>query len=114
LTQLSRQGGRDVGQSAGAVYKELRTFVSNARRESGRLGKALARDFEQAQKQLAKSTTSSSARRTSTRSTSSRGGSSRTTSSRAGSSRSSSSRSGSTSRTKRSSTTTKRGPRAKK
>src|ERR1700751_3432878 len=77
LGELSKQGGRAVGQSAGAIYKDLRGFVSTARRHSGRLGKALARDFEQAQKKLAKSATGSSARRTSTRSTSSPSGSSR-------------------------------------
>ncbi len=122
LSELSKQGGRDVGQSAGAIYKDLRTFLSSARRHSGRLGKALASDFDTAQKKLAQSTGSSSARRTATKSSSRRTGSSRTSSSRAKSSGSTSSRSGATSRAKRStakakrSTTTaaKRGSRAKK
>lgn len=109
LAELSRQGGRDVGQSAGAIYKDLRTFVSNARRHSGRLGKALARDFDQAQKKLAKSATGNSARRSSTRSTSSRSSSSRTTAGRSSSSRTTASRGGSTSRAKRGTSTAKRG-----
>jgi hypothetical protein len=113
LSELSKQGGRDVGQSAGAIYKDLRTFLSNARRHSGRLGKALARDFDQAQKALSKSAATSSGRRTATRSSSARSGS-RATSSRSGSSRSSSSRTSSTSRARRSTTTAKRGTRTKK
>lgn len=114
LAELSKSGGRHVGQSSGAIYKDLRTFVSNARRHSSRLGKALASDFEQAQKALAKSATGSSARRTSTKSTSARSGSSRTKSSGSGSSRTTSSRSGSTSRARRTTSSAKRTTRAKK
>ena len=53
LAELSKDTGRDVGQGARDLYKDLRTFVSSARRDSGKLAKALQRDFEQAQKRLA-------------------------------------------------------------
>jgi hypothetical protein len=108
LAELSKQGGRDVGQSAGAIYKDLRTFLSSARRHSGRLGKALARDFDQAQKQLAKSATASSTR----------GGSSRSTTKRASASRSATTKAGSRSRStgagKRASASSGAGKRASK
>ena len=51
--ELRKDTGRDVGQGASDLYKDLRTFVSSARRDSGKLAKALQRDFEQAQKRLA-------------------------------------------------------------
>jgi hypothetical protein len=53
LVELRKDTGRDVGQGARDLYKDLRAFVSSARRDSGKLAKALQRDFEQAQKQLA-------------------------------------------------------------
>ena len=53
LVELRKDTGRDVGQGARDLYKDLRTFVSSARRDSGKLAKALRRDFEQAQKRLA-------------------------------------------------------------
>jgi hypothetical protein len=53
LAELRKDTGRDVGQGARDVYKDLRTFVTSARRDSGKLAKALQRDFEQAQKRLA-------------------------------------------------------------
>jgi hypothetical protein len=53
LAELRKDTGRDVGQGARDLYKDLRTFVSSARRDSGKLAKALQRDFEQAQKRLA-------------------------------------------------------------
>jgi hypothetical protein len=52
LAELRKDTGRDVGQGARDLYKDLRTFVSSARRDSGKLAKALARDFERAQKEL--------------------------------------------------------------
>jgi len=105
LAELSKQGGRDVGQSAGAIYKDLRAFVTNARRHSGRLGKALARDFDQAQKTLSTSTSGSSTRKSTTRAGATRRSSARSTTS---------SRSTSTSRGKRTSTASKRRSSAKK
>lgn len=98
LAELSKGSGRDVKGGAGDLYKDLRGFVSNARRDSGKLGKALQREFDQAQKQLAKAakaTTSSAGRSTSARSTTKRATSSRSTASRSTSSRSSASRSSS-------------------
>jgi len=65
LADLQKQGGRDVGKSAKDLYKDLRTVVTSARRHSGRLGTALQRDFEQAQKRV-------SSKRTSARTTSAR------------------------------------------
>jgi hypothetical protein len=53
LGELRKDTGRDVGQGARDLYKDLRTFVTSARRDSGKLAKALQRDFEQAQKRLA-------------------------------------------------------------
>ena len=53
LVELRKDTGRDVGQGASDLYKDVRTFVSSARRDSGKLAKALQRDFEQAQKRLA-------------------------------------------------------------
>jgi len=50
--ELRQDTGRDVGQGARDLYRDLRTFVASARRDSGRLAKALQRDFEQAQKRL--------------------------------------------------------------
>jgi hypothetical protein len=53
LGELRKDTGRDVGEGARDLYKDLRTFVTSARRDSGKLAKALQRDFEQAQKRLA-------------------------------------------------------------
>jgi len=53
LAELSKDTGRDVSKAARDLYKDLRTFVSSARRDSGKLAKAPQRDFEQAQKRLA-------------------------------------------------------------
>ena len=53
LAELRKDTGRDVGQGARDLYRDLRTFVSSARRDTGKLAKALQRDFEQAQKRVA-------------------------------------------------------------
>jgi len=53
LTELRKDTGRDVSHGARGLYKDLRTFVSSSRRDAGKLAKALQRDFERAQKQLA-------------------------------------------------------------
>ena len=47
---------RDVSQGARDLHKDLRAFISSARRDTGKLAKALRRDFEHAQKQLAQGT----------------------------------------------------------
>jgi hypothetical protein len=90
---------KDSSKGAGDVYKDLRGFVSSARRDTGKLGKALAKDFEAAQKRVSKAArapSGSTSRRKTTRAKSSSTGASRssggTRSSRsAGSSRSRSS-----------------------
>ena len=62
LAELRKGTGRDVGQGARDLYSDLRTFVSSTRRDTGKLAKALQRDFTQAQKQLARGTAAGSAR----------------------------------------------------
>jgi hypothetical protein len=54
LRELGKDTGRDVSQGARDLYADLRTFVSSARRDTGKLAKALQRDFDRAQKQLAR------------------------------------------------------------
>lgn len=94
LTELTRGGGRDVSKGAKDISADLRKFVSDARRSSNKLGRALQRDFEQAQKQLTKAASgSTTGRSTSSRSTSRRSSSSRSTGSRSTSARSTSGRS---------------------
>src|SRR6516165_2094925 len=41
LGELQKQSGRDVSKAARDIYKDLRAFLSNASRHSGRLGTAL-------------------------------------------------------------------------
>ena len=56
LVELRADAGRDLSQGARDLHKDLRAFVSSARRDAGKLAKALQRDFEHAQKQLAQGT----------------------------------------------------------
>ena len=56
LVELREDTGRDVSQGARDLHKDLRAFISSARRDTGKLTKALQRDFEHAQKQLAQGT----------------------------------------------------------
>jgi hypothetical protein len=58
LAELRKDTGRDVGQGARDLYKDVRTFVSSARRDTGRLAKTLQCDFAQAQKRLGTTRTS--------------------------------------------------------
>jgi len=53
LVELRADAGRDLSHGARDLHKDLRTFITNARRDSARLAKALQRDFERAQQQLA-------------------------------------------------------------
>lgn len=107
IADLRKEGRRDVGKGATDLYGDLRKFVSDARRDSNKLAKALQREFDQAQKQLAKA--AQGKRATSGRSTSSRSMSRRSTSARPTSSRSTGKRkSGSTGGSRRSSTGTSR------
>jgi hypothetical protein len=88
LVELRKDTGRDVGKGAQDLYNDLRKFVTNARRDSNKLAKALQRDFEQAQKELAKAaasgrtSTRTPARKTAARSTATRGTAKRSTSTR--------------------------------
>jgi hypothetical protein len=54
ITELREHAGRNAAQSTRDLHKGVGTFVSSARRDAGKLSKALTRDFEQAQKLLAK------------------------------------------------------------
>jgi hypothetical protein len=45
LVELRADAGRDLSHGARDLHKDLRTFISNARRDSGKLAKALQRDF---------------------------------------------------------------------
>jgi DNA-binding protein HU-beta len=72
LAELGKHGGRDVSAASRALNTDVRKFLTSARRDSGKLGTALKRDFEQAQKQLAQAAKStrgrgSSAKKTTTR-----------------------------------------------
>lgn len=62
LAELRKDASRDVSGGAHDIYSGLRTFVTSARKDSNKLAKALQRDFEQAQKQLAKATASARSR----------------------------------------------------
>jgi hypothetical protein len=62
LAELRKDTGRDVSQGARDLYNDLRTFLTSARRDTGKLAKALQRDFTRAQKQLAQGTAAGSAR----------------------------------------------------
>ena len=62
LAELRKGTSRDVSQGARDVSKDLRTFVASARRDTGKLAKALARDFEQAESRLAKPATTGRSR----------------------------------------------------
>jgi hypothetical protein len=70
LSELRVNTGREVSQSARDLYKDLRTFVSSARRHSGRLTTALQRDFDRAQKRMSSGAASGTSRK---RSASARG-----------------------------------------
>jgi hypothetical protein len=88
VADLGAHSGREAGKGARDLHRDVRGFVSNARRDSGKLGTALRRDFEQAQKQIAKATkaargSKTTARRSSTsKAAPARKGASRTTAKR--------------------------------
>jgi hypothetical protein len=60
LAELRKYAGRTADPSTKDLHKGVSTFVSSARRDAGKFGKALARDFQQAQKQVAKPSSSRS------------------------------------------------------
>ena len=68
LVELREDTGRDVHQGT-TMSKDLRAFISSARRDAGKLAKALQRDFDQAQKQLAQGTGTAGEARAKTTST---------------------------------------------
>jgi hypothetical protein len=77
LTAIRKDLTKDVSSGAQGLYKNLETFVKNARRDSGKLGNALQKDVERLQKQLEAARkgrkTTSSARRRPAKSTAKRG-----------------------------------------
>jgi hypothetical protein len=50
LKELRKSAGRDINQGSRALYKDLGSVLSTARRHSRKLSTALKRDFEQASK----------------------------------------------------------------
>src|ERR1035441_4671415 len=52
LVELREHTGRDVSQGARELHKELRAFISSARRDSGKLANGPPRDSAHAQKRL--------------------------------------------------------------
>jgi hypothetical protein len=54
LAQLRTHADRTAPATTKDLHKGVSKFVSSARRDAGKFGKALARDFQQAQKQVAK------------------------------------------------------------
>src|SRR3954453_7984634 len=77
LKALRNDVGRDTSAGARSIYKDLEKFVRDARRDSGKLGTALQRDLDKAQKKLAAGAKKaapgrSSARKTTARSTAKR------------------------------------------
>jgi DNA-binding protein HU-beta len=94
---------KDVQSGAGDAYKNLRQMVRNARRDSGKLGKAIQKDLDQLQKALAQAQRgatrgraggrSTAARSTARRSTGTRTAAKRTTARRSPAKRSSGGRS---------------------
>lgn len=95
LGDLGKDVGRDAGIATRDLQKQLRTGLTGSRRDLGKLVRALQRDFDQAQKKLAKASPRSTtrARSTSSRSASSRSATSRSATSRSASGRTASSRS---------------------
>lgn len=53
LKALRKDVGRDTNAAARNLYRDLQKFVGDARRDSRKLGTALQRDLEKAQKELA-------------------------------------------------------------
>jgi|GEM_PF-5454029 len=79
LSQLQSHAGRDVSEGVRDIYKELKTFVSSARKDTTKFAKALQKDFERLQKGVTGGGSSRSSNRTTT---ASRTAASRTTASR--------------------------------
>jgi hypothetical protein len=67
LVALRKDLSRDVGAGGRDLYKNLERFVRDARRDSGKLSKALERDIEHLQKRLARSSKTKTPSRKGTR-----------------------------------------------
>ncbi len=52
LTRLRKDVGKDVSAGSNSLYNDLKRFVKDARRDSGKLAKALQRDAEKAQARM--------------------------------------------------------------
>jgi len=57
LVELRTHAGRNADKGTRDLHKGVGRFISSARRDAGKFAKALTRDFEQAQKLLAKAPT---------------------------------------------------------
>jgi hypothetical protein len=55
LTELRKHAGREATKGTQSLHGDLRKFVSNAKRDTGKFTTAMKRDFEQAQKAVASS-----------------------------------------------------------
>lgn len=53
LAALRKDVGKDTSAGAKNLYRDVQRFVRDARRDGGKLGKALQKDAEQFQKRLA-------------------------------------------------------------
>ena len=67
LASLGKNVSKDLGAGGRDLYKNLQRFVKDARRDSGKLSRALGRDIEQLQKRLAGSSQTKTPSRTGTR-----------------------------------------------
>ena len=90
LVSLRKDVGREVGAGGRGLHKNLERFVKEARRDSGRLSKAIERDIQRLQKRLpggskAKASGRAGSRRKTTGRTTAKRAGSRTTAKRAGS-----------------------------
>ena len=52
LVALRKDVGKDVSTGSRALYRDLEKFIRDARRDSGKLGRALQHDVERVQKRL--------------------------------------------------------------
>ena len=62
LSALRNDLSTDVSKGARDLYGDVQKFVTDARRDSGKLGKALQKDVGQAERRLARSARTASAR----------------------------------------------------
>lgn len=69
LAALRNDLSTDVSKGVRDLYGDVQKFVTDARRDSGKLGKALQKDVGQAERRLARSARTASARGSARRST---------------------------------------------